>query len=231
MKKKILIIDDEKEFTDLLAGYLEETGQYKVDTENNGREGLAAVQRFKPDLILLDILLPDMLGYEICKNLKQQEKFASVPIIIISAQKKEWDKIAGLDMGADDYIVKPFSLKEMEARIRAVLRRGDTGPAAKELRIGKTILIDPEKHLVIVKGDHIELTLSEFNILKLLASKKGRVYTRSDILSYMSEEPGSVTERTVDVHIDHLRRKLGDAAKFIQHVTGIGYKIEEHPDS
>lgn len=226
MKKKILIIDDEKGFTDLLTEFLEGTERYKVEAENNGREGLAAVQRFKPDLVLLDILLPDMGGFEICKSMKAQEKLASIPVIIISGQKREGDKVSGLDIGADDYIVKPFSLKELEARIRAVLRRAGMESREKEIKVGNIIEINLEKHLVTVDKKKIDLTPTEFTILKMLASKKGRVFTRSNILEYLSEEPASVTERTVDVHIKHLREKLGNAAKFIQNVRGIGYKLE-----
>lgn len=226
MKKKILIIDDEKGFTDLLTEYLGGTERYKVEAENNGKEGIAAIQRFKPDLILLDILLPDMGGIEICKSLKEQEKFASIPVIIISGQKREGDKVSGLDIGADDYLVKPFSLKELEARIRAVLRRAGMETAENEIKVGNTIEINLEKHLVTIDKKKIALTPTEFTILRLFASKKGRVFSRSNILEYLSEEPSSVTERTVDVHIKHLREKLGSSAKLIQNVRGIGYKLE-----
>ncbi len=224
--KKILIIDDEDDFAQMLKEYLEGTGRYKVAVENDGRNGLAAAQKIKPDLILLDIMLPDMGGFDICKTLKSREKCSTIPVIIVSGQKRESDKVSGLDIGADDYLIKPFSLKELDARIRAVLRRIGEGEE-KEIIIGNEIVINLEKYLVTVKGEKIDLTHTEFAILRLLASKKSHVFTRSAILEYLWESPDCVTERTVDVHIKYLRDKLGKAGKLIQNVRGVGYKLEE----
>jgi DNA-binding response OmpR family regulator len=227
MMKKILVIDDEKEFTKLLEEYLEGTGRYKVAVENDGTRGLLAVKRAKPDLVLLDLLLPDSNGFEICRALKAKDKFAAIPVIIVSGQQRETDKVSGLDIGADDYLVKPFSLKELDARIRAVLRRSGVESEDKEIRMGDSVVINTERYLVTVDGKKAGLTATEFMILKLLASKKGRVFTRSAILDYLWEAPESVTQRTIDVHIKHLREKLGGAGKFIQNVRGIGYKVED----
>jgi DNA-binding response OmpR family regulator len=231
MKKKILIIDDEKEFTKLLEEYLEGTGKYKIAVENDGTRGLSAVKRAKPDLVLLDLLLPDSNGLEICRALKAKDKFAAIPVIIVSGQQRETDKVSGLDIGADDYMVKPFSLRELDARIRAVLRRSGAESEDKEIMIGDSVVINTERYQVTVGGNKIDLTATEFMILKLLASKKSHVFKRSAILDYLWESPESVTERTIDVHIKHLREKLGGAGKFVQNVRGVGYKIEEEAPS
>jgi len=226
-KIKILIIDDEKDFARMAKSSLEETGKYEVKIETDSQVALATVKRFAPDLILLDIMMPGASGPKICKDLKEKDRFSSIPIIMLSGKIDESDKVSCLDSGADDYIVKPFLVHELDSRIRAVLRRSGGGIEENKLAIGDTVVMDLERHEVIVDGKKIDLTTTEFNILKLLASRKGQVFTRSRILDYLWEGEKGVIQRTIDVHIRHLREKLGKAGGFIKNVRGVGYKIEE----
>ena len=226
-KKRIMIIDDEKDFASMVKLNLEELGRYKVRIETKSAEALSAVKEFKPDVILLDVMLPGASGLEICKNLKEKEKFASIPVIMLSGKKEESDKVSGLDIGADDYVVKPFSVKELDARIKAVLRRAGSEAEEKEIDAGCGVVIYPQRYEVAVKGKKVDLTHAEFAILKLLASRKGQVFTRSRMLEYLWDSPDSVTERTIDVHITHLREKLGKAGALIKNVRSVGYKLDE----
>jgi len=226
-KKKILIIDDEKEVARMAKLSIAELGRYDVQIETNALEAFSTIGRFKPDLILLDFVMPGISGLEICKKLKGNEKFSSIPIIMLSGQNDECHKVSCLENGADDYIVKPFSLNELDARIKAILRRTDAEDEDSEIKVGKIITINIEKHQVMVKKNIIDLTSAEFTILKILASHQTHVFSRAKILEALWDSPGSVTERTIDVHINHLRKKLGEAAECIKNVRGIGYKLDE----
>jgi DNA-binding response OmpR family regulator len=170
-------------------------------------------------------MLPDIDGIEICKYLKKETKFASIPVIILTARGDEVDRVLGLEIGADDYITKPFSPKELVARVKAVLRRYNISPEI--IRIGNILEVDLNKFEVYVKKEKISLTTTEFNILKILLSKKGWVFTREKILEELWKGEKAVIDRTVDVHIKNLREKLKEAGKFIKNVRGVGYKIEE----
>lgn len=230
IKKKILIIDDEADVAKIMKRLLESTGKYEAHIETDGEMVVPAVQRVKPDLILLDLIMSGMSGFEICKSLKNKERLSSIPVIIVSGKTDRTDKVSSLDMGADDYITKPFSVDELDARIRAVLRRSDPEGEEKKMEIGGMIEIDPMRHEVTVKGEKVELTAAEFMILQLLASRKARVFTRSEILNYLWGEDKLVIERTIDVHITHLKGKLGKAGKFIKNIRGIGYKVDEEDE-
>jgi len=228
---KILIIDDQASVAGITKLNIEELGKYDVRVESDPLDALDTVNRFRPDLILLDLNMPEVSGLEICKKLKAKDKFCSIPIIALSGYQDENNKVLALDNGADDYIVKPFSLSELDARIRAVLRRGDnkTCPMAeeKDIVLGDLISINIDKHKVFVKDTEIELTPTEFTILKTFASNPGHIFSRVQILDHLWESPESVTERTVDVHIKHLRDKLGtEAGELIKNVRGVGYKLE-----
>ena len=236
--KRILIIEDEEEICSFIKRYLESSGDFEVsdcftrkEFKKNGflneSDLFTFVNEKKPNIILLDIKLPGLEGFEICKILKTSQKYSSVPIIILSGQDDNFDKVSGLNLGADDYVVKPFSLDELNARIKAVLRRLLPEESAKEIHIGEIMTIDPQKYEVIVKDKKVELTPAEFKILELLASRKGHVFSRETILDSLWGSPTGSGEQTVDVHIRHLREKLGKAAKFIKSVRGIGYKLEE----
>jgi DNA-binding response OmpR family regulator len=172
-------------------------------------------------------MLPDADGFEICKYLKKEEKFANVPIIMLTARGDEMDKVLGLELGADDYITKPFSPRELTARIKAVLRREDKVFKTQKIKIGNILEIDLQKYETYVEGQKVELTSTEFRILKLLSERKGWVYARDQILDYLGVQEKGVLDRTVDVHIKNLREKLANAGKFIKNIRGIGYKLEE----
>ncbi len=172
-------------------------------------------------------MLPDADGFEICKYLKKDEELSKIPIIMLTARNEESDKVLGLELGADDYVTKPFSPRELVARVKAVLRRQDLKEETSKIEIGNILVMDLEKYEVIVNGEKIDLTATEFRILQLLASRKSWVFTRNQILNFLWSDEKFVLDRTVDVHIRNLREKLGEASKFIKSVRGIGYKIEE----
>lgn len=226
MNKLIAIIDDEPDIVELVSLHLKKTG-FKVEGFLDASSLFEFMKKEIPDLIILDLMLPDADGFEICKYLKKKDEFSAVPIIMLTAKGEETDKILGLELGADDYITKPFSPKELVARIKAVLRRHSPKEVAQFVEIGRILKIHPEKHEVYAGGKKVILTSTEFKILHLLASKKGWVFTRDQILDYLWGEEKAVVDRTVDVHIRHLRDKLGKAAGLIKNIRGVGYKLEE----
>jgi two-component system phosphate regulon response regulator PhoB/two-component system alkaline phosphatase synthesis response regulator PhoP len=226
MNQLIAIVDDEPDILELVSLHLKKSG-FEVKGFEDADTFYHFIETHSPDLIILDLMLPDIDGLEICKYLKRKENFSSIPIIMLTAKGEETDKILGLELGADDYVTKPFSPKELVARVKAVLRRQVQKEETKKIEIGGVVEIDLEKYEVKVKGKKIELTSTEFRILQLLASRKGLVFTRDNILDYLWGQEKAVIDRTVDVHIRHLREKLGKAAHFIKNLRGIGYKLEE----
>lgn len=226
--EKILIIDDELHIVELLKYNLEANG-YKVIFSLNGREGLMIANEKSPDLILLDVMLPELDGFDVCKELKRNKETQTVPIIMLTAKGEEFDKILGLELGADDYITKPFSVRELIARIKAVLRRNVKEEQEQVLSFGElTIYLD--KHEVLKKGEKAELTLKEFELLKLLVMNKGKVLTRDFLLDKVWGYEYYGETRTVDVHVRHLRQKIEDDdsnPRYIETVRGIGYKFKE----
>lgn len=226
MKKTIFIIDDEPDIVDLISLHLRKSGFDAVGFLN-AEEFFDSIGKNIPDLILLDLMLPDADGFEVCKYLRKKEEFSSIPIIMLTARGEEMDKILGLELGADDYMTKPFSPRELVARVKAVLRRHKQEKIPNKIVIGDYLTIFPEKHEVFDEGNRIELTSTEFKILTLLASKKGWAFTRDQILDYLWGHEKAVIDRTVDVHIKHLREKLGKSAGLIKNIRGVGYKLEE----
>ncbi len=222
----IAIIDDEPDIVELITLHLEKAG-YKVKEFNDAESFFKFLKFDIPDLVLLDIMLPDADGLEICKYLKKEEKYAGVYIIMLTAKIDEMDKVIGLELGADDYITKPFSPRELVARIKAVLRRENKIQKTQIIRIADLLDIDLYKYEVKVDDTKVELTSSEFKILRLLAGRKGWVFSREQILEYLGANEKGVLDRTVDVHIKNLREKLGPAGKFIKNIRSIGYKLEE----
>lgn len=226
--EKILIIDDELHIVELLKYNLEANG-YKVIFSLNGREGLMIANEKSPDLILLDVMLPELDGFDVCKELKRNKETQTVPIIMLTAKGEEFDKILGLELGADDYITKPFSVRELIARIKAVLRRNVKEEQEQVFSFGElTIYLD--KHEVLKKGEKAELTLKEFELLKLLVMNKGKVLTRDFLLDKVWGYEYYGETRTVDVHVRHLRQKIEDDdsnPRYIETVRGIGYKFKE----
>lgn len=221
--KLIAVVDDDPGIVEEIFDWFTEQ-HYKVKGFSNGKELFKFLEKEKPDLIILDLLLPNMDGFEICKTLRQKERFAATPIIILSGKSEETDKVSGLDLGADDYVVKPFSLNELEARVKAVLRRRTPEETKKTLKVG-SMVIDLQKYNVLVKGEKINLTLTEFKILELLAGRKDHVFSRDRILTYLWGEEKLVIGRTIDVHIKHLREKMGNYGTCIRNVRGVGYKF------
>lgn len=226
-KKKIFVVEDEPDILELIAINLEKAG-YEVDKFSEAGPMLTVLKRKVPDLLILDLMLPDHDGLDICKSLKNNKKYPDFPIIMVTARTEELDVVLGLELGADDYIAKPFSPRELVARVKAVLRRTKT-PAARvsrKMTIGDLLAIDPAKHEVLVNDEKIQLTATEFMILKILAEKPGWVFAREKILHSLWGDEKDVFGRTVDVHIKNLREKLGPAGDLIKNVRGVGYKIE-----
>jgi DNA-binding response OmpR family regulator len=226
MNELIAIIDDEPDILELVSLHLTRAG-FSVREFADADSFNAFVETNTPDLIVLDLMLPDVDGLELCKMLKRNDAFAAIPVIMLTAKGEETDRILGLELGADDYVTKPFSPKELVARVKAVLRRPVRKEDGKKIEIAGGVIIDPEKYRVTVKGRRIDLTTTEFKILQLLASRKGNVFTRDNILDYLWGDEKAVVDRTIDVHIRHLREKLGSAASLIKNIRGIGYKLEE----
>ena len=227
MSKLIAVVDDEADIVELVSVNLEKAG-FKVEGFFNANSLLGFLKKKTPDLIILDLMLPDADGFEVCKNLRSQEKFADIPIIMLTAKGEEVDRVLGLEIGADDYVTKPFSTRELVARVKAVLRREKKEKELKKLlKIGEEIEIFPQEYKVKVSGNEIELTSTEFKILLMLAKRKGWVFSRDQIIDYLYEGDRIVFDRTVDVHIAHLREKFGKLGDVIKSIRGIGYKIEE----
>ena len=227
-EKLITIVDDEEDIVKLLSHHLKREG-FKVKEFHNGRGFLSYVSSVVPDLAVLDIMLPGIDGLEICRILKQRSATASVPIIMLTAKASEADIVVGLELGADDYIVKPFSPREFVARCRSVLRRIGTGEVKDNIIKVGPLAINLEKYEVTVEGKKIILTTTEFKILEVLAEGNGRVFTRDQLLKKkrLWGDDKLVYDRTIDVHIKNLREKLGIAGNLIKTVRSIGYKLEE----
>lgn len=230
-KKRIIIIEDERDIAELVAMRLKREG-YDVETAHDGLDGLRAVQASPPELVLLDLMLPSMPGVEVMKEIRDNPNTASVPVIMLTAKGEESDIVVGLHVGADDYITKPFSMSELVARIAAVLRRTRSGgvPSGNILKAGP-MRIDLERHFVEVDGKKITLTLTEFRLLAAIVSARGRVLVRNRLIDEAMGLDAVVTDRTIDVHLAALRKKLGSARKYIQTVRGLGYKLADENDT
>ena len=225
----ILLVEDERDIQDLLKFHLERE-HLSVITADTGEEALRGLKAHKPDLILLDLMLPGIDGLEVCRRLKAQPDTRDIPVIMLTAKDSEADIISGLEMGAADYVTKPFSPRVLVARMHAVMRRPDPAPEDSEdaevLRLG-SLTIDPGRHKVEIKGKEIPLTCTEFRILQLLADSPGRAFSRQHIVDQVRGESYAVTERIVDVQMVSLRKKLGALGDWIETVRGIGYRFKE----
>lgn len=224
-RDKILIIEDDRDIVEMLKYNLEGEG-YEIITAFNGKDGIDQASKQKPDLIILDIMLPVIDGFEVCKILKKNNATVHIPIIILSAKSQETDKIVGLELGADDYITKPFSPRELIARIRAILRRGRALSFSSCIERGD-IVIDSTKHKVMAGQEGISLTFTEFRLLEFLARRPGVVFSRDQILDGVIGDEAMVCDRTVDAHVKSLRRKLGAAKDYIETIRGVGYRFRE----
>src|SRR5688572_1561924 len=228
MRERILLVDDEADIVELLEYNLRQAG-YTVVTARDGGTALAEIRRQRPDLVLLDLNLPDIAGTEICRRLRRDTATSSIPIMMITARGEEIDRVVGFELGADDYLVKPFSPRELILRIGAVLRRASAPTAStptERIVIG-TLEIDVPQHRVLVDDAEVPLTALEFKLLYDLASKRGRVQSREGLLERVWGYAPGIETRTVDTHVKRLREKLGAASQHIETVRGVGYRIRE----
>ena len=226
MKPRILVVDDEPEAVELIEFNLKQSG-YTVSTAAEGAEALKKARSQPPDLIVLDVMLPEMDGFEICKTLRLDPSTTKVPIIMLTAKAAEIDRVLGLELGADDYLTKPFSPRELLLRIKKILARGQTEEKLRDqLRFGD-LLIDVPRHIASWKGKTIELTATEFRLLTVLSQRAGRVQSRDQLLRDVWEYDSLIDTRTVDTHMRRLREKLGPASKHLDTVRGVGYRFME----
>jgi phosphate regulon transcriptional regulator PhoB len=226
MARKILIVEDEPDVARLLRYNLEREG-FRITTIADGSLTMAEMRRDPADLVILDLMLPGMDGLEICRQLRRHEKYANVPILILTARGDEADRVVGLELGADDYVTKPFSMRELIARVRALLRRQDPVPQKNSLLHGE-IYIDPSAHAVSVSGKHVELSALEFRLLHYLAAHPGMVFSRDHLLDRVWGNDRTVTPRSVDVYIRRVREKIEPTPQdpvYVQTVHGVGYRF------
>ena len=222
MRGRVIIVEDENDIAELVALHLTREG-WEAEIRGDGTSGLEAIRADPPALVVLDLMLPGRDGFDVCREIRRDPELDLVPILILSARGEEVDKVAGLELGADDYMVKPFAPRELVARVkRLVARTAPREEPTKILTVGP-IAIDPERHEIRVDGELTAVTRTEFRILQLLCKRPGRVRDRAEILEHVSD--GSALERTVDVHIASLRRKLGEAGALVETIRGVGYRI------
>ncbi len=227
--KSILVIDDEEDIRELLDYNLTKEG-FRVYTEPDGNSGLKVIRERRPDLIVLDLMLPGLDGLDVCRIVKNDKELSHIPIVMLTAKGEEEDVITGLELGADDYITKPFSMYILIARIKAIFRRIESRSEKRDsvspIIVGP-LIIDTQKYQVLVNKNEVKLTPTEFNILKLLALNEGKVLTRKQLLSNIQgNSVDFVTERTIDVHLTSLRKKLGNEGWMIETVRGVGYRLK-----
>ncbi len=226
MKQKILIVDDEPDALELIKVNLVAAG-FAVLTAEDGNQAIKKARAVLPNLILLDLMLPEVDGLEVCKVLRRDSATATIPIIMLTARATEVDRVLGLELGADDYLTKPFSPRELVLRVKAILRRSQVGgDSSEQFRVG-TLFVDIPRHSVQVQGLSIDLTATEFKLLTILAQRRGRVLSREQLLRDVWDYDTPIDSRTVDTHMRRLREKLGPASKYLDTVRGVGYRFVE----
>jgi phosphate regulon transcriptional regulator PhoB len=226
--EKIVVIEDEDDILEVIAYNLKREG-YEVITSTSGEDGLEKIEKASPQLVVLDLMLPEIDGIELCRKLKSDPLTQSIPVIMVTAKGEETDIVLGLGVGADDYITKPFSPREMVARVKAVLRRSRSKPdTERRERIAlEGVVIDPQRHDVKVDGESIVMTATEFRLLHFLASHPGRVFTRDHLLARVIGEEAIVIDRNIDVHVRAIRKKLGARRDLIETIRGVGYRFRD----
>ncbi len=224
-KEYILVVEDDTDILEMILYNLKNEG-YKTTPALSGEKALEQIKISFPDLIILDIMLPGIDGLDVCKKLKTKEETANIPVIMLTAKSQEADKVLGLELGADDYMTKPFSPKELMARIKAVLRRGKKAPSSTQRIVTGNLVIDNQQHKVLVSEKEIALTLTEFKLLSCLAQNPGILLTRDKILSLVFGYDSKSYSRTIDSHIKSLRKKLGPAQSKIETIRGLGYRFK-----
>ena len=226
---KILVVEDEPDLAQTVCYTFQQEG-YETLSKGTGTEGLEQARLFKPDLIILDLMLPDRSGFDVCKHLKNDPLTQEIPVLILSARGEEFDRILGFEVGADDYVLKPFSVRELILRVQAILKRSQTIEVNPNLLEFGSLKIQKESHQVWVNQEEVSITLLEFNLLCTLLERKGRTQSRSllltDVWGYKTAE---ITTRTVDTHIKRLREKIGPAGEYIQTIRGVGYRFKHTP--
>lgn len=227
-KKRILLIEDEEDIAALIKLQAELSG-YKLHVEVDGINGYRAIEREKPDLVILDIMLPGQNGFDVCRKMKSNPELKNVPVIILSAKEEEIDIVLGLELGADDYVAKPFSPKILFSRIKAVLRRGKEAEKTPKLLHFGDFVLEVDRYLLRKENKNITITLSEFGILRRLLSNRGKVLTRNQLLDDVHNDDAFIVDRNIDVHIASLRKKLGPGFDWIETVRGVGYRLREDP--
>ena len=226
VRSKILVVDDEPEAVELVEFNLKQAG-YEVLTAADGAEALTKSRAKAPNLVVLDLMLPEMSGLEVCKTLRRDPATAAIPIIMLTAKAAEIDRVLGLELGADDYITKPFSPRELVLRVKKILNRGPAAPENQDTLCFGELLIDVPRHVVSCRGRAVDLTATEFKLLTVLAQRRGRVQSREQLLRDVWEYNNLVDTRTVDTHMRRLREKLGAASKHLDTVRGVGYRFVE----
>jgi two-component system phosphate regulon response regulator PhoB len=225
-RPRILIIEDERALTDVLTYNLQREG-YETIVANEGQEGLRKAQTLLPDLILLDLMLPVMNGLEVCRELRAGERTRTIPIVMLTAKAEETDQVVGFSLGADDYVTKPFSVKVLLERLKALQRRHEGEPESAAVIEHLGVCIDRVRHRATVEDREMDLTPTEFRLLECLIRQPGRAFTRPQLMDAAIGDQAIVLERTIDVHIKGLRRKLGAAGEYIETVRGVGYRFRE----
>ncbi|MBL8747329.1 MAG: response regulator transcription factor [Phycisphaerae bacterium] len=222
-KSTVLIVEDEHDIASLIQFHLAREGFHTL-LANSGRQALETVARSRPDLVILDIMLPDLDGLEVCRKLKRDASTSAIPILMVSARGEENDIVVGLELGAEDYVTKPFSPRVLLARAKAVLRRKD-GEPTREVSFGEALRIDPARHQVLIDGEPLDLTLTQYRLLHFLAQRPGFVRTRDQIVTAVRGEGTVLSSRAIDVHVAALRQKLGGWGDLIETVRGVGYRL------
>jgi DNA-binding response OmpR family regulator len=224
--ERVLAIEDESDILEVIQYNLEREG-FNVVTSKNGEDGLELIREEHPDLVLLDLMLPDLDGLEVCRKIRSDQEISQIPVIMVTAKDTESEVVLGLGVGADDYVTKPFNPKELIARVKAVLRRSNKEPeggTGKALERGPVTIL-PERHKVLVEGEPVEFTATEFSLLQFLADNPGRVYSRDQLIEHVLGTV--VTSRNIDVHIRAIRKKLNEHSHLIETVRGVGYRFKE----
>jgi DNA-binding response OmpR family regulator len=228
-KKRIILVEDERDMAELVAMRLKREF-YEVEVVHGGREALDRIRCNPPDLVLLDIMLPGISGTEVLRAMRDDPRTSAVPVIMLTARTEDADVVVGLQLGADDYITKPFSMSVLIARVSAMLRRGEIKAAGKKVLSFGLIVIDPQRHRVEVDGETVDLTATEFRLLVAIVAARGRVLNRNQLIDQALGMDAVVTDRTIDVHLAALRRKLGKARDYIATVRGVGYRLIDEQD-
>jgi two-component system phosphate regulon response regulator PhoB len=226
MQSRVLIVEDEPDLAELVRFHLAKAG-FAAEVAHSGRDGLEAIRRARPALVVLDLMLPDLSGTDVCREVRADPRLKDLPILMLTARAEEVDRVVGFELGADDYVTKPFSPRELVLRVRAILRRSEGEPQKGVVLARGPLQLDLERHRCSVRGGEVDLTAKEFRLLEVLMSRPGHVMTRQRLLDDVWGSDITVTERTIDTHLKRLREKLGEAGDLIETVRGVGYRLSE----